>query len=77
MYTNKKNGKLIKTKEQNEILENEFQKNSNWDLKKRKYLSKELGLSAYQIYKWLWDKKEQLLKQQKPENQKKSIPFLI
>ena len=47
MYVNKKNGKLIKTKEQNEILENEFIKNPIWDLKKRKQLSKELHLSPY------------------------------
>ncbi len=46
-----------KTKEQIEILENEFEKDPAWSKHKMNTLASNLGLKMSQIYKWNWDRR--------------------
>lgn len=45
-------------KEQVRVLLQEFEKNKNWSKPFIKDLSKQIGLSVTQIYKWNWDQKK-------------------
>ena len=47
----------MKNKTQSKILENEFIKEREWSKDKIIKLSKLVGLSQGQIYKWNWDRK--------------------
>ena len=49
--------RIMKNRDQTKVLENEFQKSSEWNREKIQYLSKILKLSYHQIYKWNWDRR--------------------
>ena len=47
----------MKNKKQVKVLQNEYLKDRNWNKDKITYLSRVLGLSECQVYKWNWDQK--------------------
>jgi hypothetical protein len=49
------------TKEQESILEHEFQKNMDWCTKVQAKLAKRLGMRVSKVYKWQWDRKKRFL----------------
>jgi hypothetical protein len=55
---NKNASRMRKTKEQAKVLQDEFERNPDWDQKIRARLSQETGLSKDQIYKWYWDNRK-------------------
>ena len=50
-----------KSKEQIKILENEYLREQNWSKAHMKNLSKKIGLSFGQIYKWNWDQRKKTM----------------
>eukprot|EP00347_Sterkiella_histriomuscorum_P018730 403344396 len=50
--------KRERKKQQQQVLMNEYLKNKNWSKPYIKELSKQLGLSGTQIYKWNWDQRK-------------------
>ena len=46
------------SKSENEFLEKEYQKDPNWDVAKKKWLSAKLGLGRTKIYKWNYDRRK-------------------
>ena len=48
---------MRKSKEQIEILANEFRKEPVWSSRKMARLASELNLKVSQVYKWNWDRR--------------------
>ena len=46
------------TKEQIQILENEFQRDHNWSTAKIKEIAVRVQLGRVKVYKWSWDRKK-------------------
>ena len=47
-----------KTKEETEVLENEYKKNENWSYELKCELAIKLGFTFARVSKWLWDRKK-------------------
>lgn len=63
-----------KTREQIDYLENEYQKNANWDYQKKCDIALFLNLTFGCISKWNWDrrKKDEAMMKDNNNNNKKS-----
>ncbi|CDW77778.1 UNKNOWN [Stylonychia lemnae] len=57
--------KRRKNKQQVQILQNEYNKESNWTRPFMKDLAKRTGLKASQVYKWHWDQKKKVIEEGK------------
>ncbi len=55
-----RNKKLWKNENQRHLLENEFQKDVNWDFDKKVDLAILLSLTTTQVSKWLWERKKKI-----------------
>ncbi|CDW86937.1 UNKNOWN [Stylonychia lemnae] len=55
---------IMKSDEQLIILQSELSKNQQWTSETLNNISQRLGLKRVQVYKWYWDRKEELLKLQ-------------
>ena len=62
-----------KSKEQIKFLENEYLKEQNWSKAHMRALSKKIGLSMGQIYKWNWDQRKKTM----TEEERHAEMFLI
>ena len=40
-----------------EYLEEEYRKNPNWSIKKKREIAAELGIDRQKVYKWNWEQK--------------------
>ncbi|CDW71349.1 UNKNOWN [Stylonychia lemnae] len=56
---------FMKSDEQLAILQNEYAKNQQWNSEILTRACKKTGLLRVQVYKWYWDRKEELMRIQK------------
>ena len=49
------------SREQREILENEYQKDSNWNTQRISLMARRLQLKHTKVYKWVWERKKKLV----------------